>query len=412
MKMGLRNIRVLLHAAGNPERNYPTVHVAGTNGKGSTCSFIASIAIEAGLRTGLYTSPHLIRFTERIRINGREIPESRLAGYVERLRPVIESTKATFFEATTCIAFLYFSDEHVDLAVVETGLGGRLDATNLVSPLVTVITNISLEHTDVLGNSIRSIAREKGGILKRGVPCLTASKDPVVLRTLRAIARRKGCTLVPVSRVVTVESRRPATRGNAMRLRRRGKRGLLVHAGLAGDHQRENVALAVAAATLLGDQRRGFRFSGRAIQRGLANVVRNSGIRARFESAGTGRIILDVAHNPGGVRVLVNTLGQRKGEFVVVFGVMKDKDFRGMAADLARVASSFVSVQPATSRALPEVVLRRELRRLGRPVIRGGSVAAGLAVASGLAGRRERILVTGSHYVVGEAIEAMNSGRA
>lgn len=153
MKFGLRNIRALLASAGHPERAFPSIHVAGTNGKGSTSAFLASVLREAGCRTGLYTSPHLIRFTERITVNGREIAQNRLAYYVAVLRPAIEKAGATFFEATTCVAFLYFADEGVDIAVVEAGLGGRLDATNVLRPLVSVITNVSFDHREFLGNT-------------------------------------------------------------------------------------------------------------------------------------------------------------------------------------------------------------------------------------------------------------------
>ena len=158
MKFGLRNTRRLLQYAGHPERRFASVHLAGTNGKGSTSAFLASIAVEGGLKTGLYTSPHLLRFTERIRVNGAELSEERLVYYVKDLRRVIESVHATFFEATTCIAFRFFADENVDLAVVETGLGGRFDATNVLFPLASVITSIGLDHTQYLGSTPEQIA--------------------------------------------------------------------------------------------------------------------------------------------------------------------------------------------------------------------------------------------------------------
>ena len=207
MKLGLRNVRTLVLAAGNPQRRFPSIHVAGTNGKGSTSSFIAACFTSAGYRTGLYTSPHLERFNERIRIDGLEIPDAEIVRLTRMLRPAIERTNATFFEATTVIAFSWFAREGVDVAVIETGLGGRLDATNVLKPMISVITNVALDHQEYLGNSLRMIAREKGGIIKPRTPVVTGSEDPDVIRVLKGIARKRSARFHLAGRVVRLSGR-------------------------------------------------------------------------------------------------------------------------------------------------------------------------------------------------------------
>ncbi len=404
---------ILLASVENPHFLFPSIHVAGTNGKGSTCSFLASIATEAGYRTGLYTSPHLVRFTERIRIDGKQIPEARLGAYVAKLRPVIEKTKATFFEATTCIAFQYFADRHVDIAVIETGLGGRLDATNVLRPLLSIITNVSSDHTEILGTRLVSIAREKGGIIKQDIPCLTASPDPEVLKTLSGIAVRQCSSLYRAEELVslTVPSRTKGSLGITLE----GKHVRVTHAtlGLRGSHQFTNARLACAAYELL--HRLGVRAVHRctnpALTRGLRKVCANTGLRGRLETLNRNTsYIMDVAHNPGAIKALAAALRERVDRsFVVVFGVMKDKDYTSMIRELIPVARTFITVRPRTRRALPERTLRKELSAQNAPVRRGGSVSEGLTVARRIAGKRWKVLVTGSHYVVGEAISVLES---
>lgn len=413
MKFGLRNIRLLLRSVGNPQRRFSSIHVGGTNGKGSTSAFIASVFTEAGYRTGLYTSPHLVRFTERIRINGKEIPEERVAEYVAALRPTIERTQATFFEATTCIAFQYFADEQVDIAIVEVGLGGRLDSTNVIRPLVSVITNVGLEHTEYLGNTIPKIAREKAGIIKRGVPCVTASKDPAVVKVLRAVAKRRKSRLETVERLITARQLGNVRGCIVARFRSRRLTIARVKLDLAGAHQLVNAATALAALEIISGTNSlpaAFRpLDDDAVRRGLQNVRRNTGLRGRMEKFGS-KILLDVAHNPDGVRMLVESLGTRKGvRYVVVFGVLKDKDYRTMCALLAPIVQHAVTVHPSSPRGLPASVLAKEFRRLGVAASSERSIRAGLTQALHLSGRGMRILVTGSHYVVGDALVALTN---
>lgn len=404
MKFGLSNIRALLKSAGNPERSFRSIHVAGTNGKGSTCSFLASVFMEAGYKTGLYTSPHLVRFTERIRIDGREISDRRLVRYVEAIRPAVESRHATFFEATTCVAFQYFADEAVDIAIIETGLGGRLDSTNVLIPLASVITNISLDHTEYLGSTISAIAGEKGGIIKSRVPVVVGTMEETAERRILRIAGRKRAPVIRAADTVRVI---PARAGRSSFVTDRVRTGP-VRPGLSGAHQTLNAGLAVACLSGL-MRSKAFRsrfpwIRNRSIRDGIRNVQQNTRLGGRLAVAGHGRrVILDVAHNPAGMRATISSLLQKgAGHLTVVFGVMKDKDMVPMLREIGRLAGTVVAVQPRTHRARPAESVTRAARRLGIPSDPAGSVAAGIRKALR---RRGTILVTGSHYVVGEALE-------
>lgn len=418
MKFGLRNTRTILKHAGNPERSFPTIHIAGTNGKGSTASFIASIMMESGYVTGLYTSPHLVQFTERIRINGRMIPERRLVGYVRELRPVIEAVHATFFEATTCVAFRYFADEGVEIAVIETGLGGRLDATNVLIPEISVITSIGRDHTEYLGNTIRSITREKGGIIKGRIPVVTSSDDPIVLDTLGRIARQRHSRLYRSSRVVALTALCRGRGAEAVRLSGRLFDIGNVRLDLAGPHQRVNARLAVAALDIMlrrtGVRKRFSRVTVASIRRGLRSAHLNAGLNGRLQRIGKrGKFLLDVAHNPDGIRTLmcaVTQLPQRKR--VAVFGAMKDKDCRGMISALAAAVDQVVCVAAKTPRASAPRILLRYARELGVSAVNGRTVRGGLALAQRLAGASGQVLVTGSHYTVGEALKILRKRNA
>ena len=415
VKLGLRNIRHLLTFAGNPHLRIRTIHIAGTNGKGSTSSFIASIMMESGLKTGLYTSPHLVRFPERIRIDGKEISEKRIVDYVHRLAPAIEKYGATFFEATTCLAFLYFADEEVDVAVVETGLGGRLDATNLVIPLVSVITSLSLDHTEILGNTIASIAREKGGIIKNGVPCVTSSRDDAALRTLDRIALRRGTRVYRAWRDVRVTSD-AGKRSGPISLTGKSLSTGFIRTGLRGEHQTENAQLSLRACELLRRSRVPFahRITRKNVRNGLRRVRRNSRLRGRREvmRANNIPILLDVAHNADGVRALTDSISRtRFRRSIVLFGVMRDKDIREMVRMLAPHAIRIIGVVPETPRALGMGALSKMVRRFNIPFTPGGSVRRGLARALRLSGETTPLVILGSHYVVGEAITALGKKR-
>lgn len=382
MKFGLRNIRALLHAVGDPHRSFPSIHVAGTNGKGSTSSMIAAILSAAGYTVGLYTSPHLVSFHERIRINGTPIDKDALDRYVRLLKKEIRRRHATFFEATTAIAFRYFADQKVDIAVIEAGLGGRLDSTNVITPLVSVITSIGKDHTEILGTTIAAIATEKGGIIKRGKPTVIGPLSTAARNVLRTIARRRHSPLIESAGMTIDRS---------------------ISLELPGAHQRSNAKIAVAAVSLLGEK---FLIGDAAVKQGLEQTRSLSGLRARLERIpGKPEVIVDVAHNPDGIRRLVSAL--RTLRIVrprVIFAVMKDKSYRTMVRLLRSVDPVIYPVQPSTDRALSSDVLYDECVAAGLRARRTRTPAAALQRARAEAGKHGVIVVTGSHYLVGEML--------
>jgi dihydrofolate synthase/folylpolyglutamate synthase len=368
---------------------------------------IASILTSAGYRTGLYTSPHLVRFNERIRVDGKEIADDELARLTNLVRPHVRRMKGTFFEATTAIAFRHFAEKAVDIAVIETGLGGRWDATNIVTPLLTIITSIDFDHMEYLGNTLRSIAGEKGGIIKRKIPCITGVEDRGALAVLARIAGENRAPLIRAGEKAALEIVDSNVGGITVNLatKRRAYRNLF--AALGGSHQGMNLRLALLAVESLATT---FRSIGEAeIRAGLRSISENTGFRGRLDVlARSPLIIADVGHNSGALRTLAAEFGAIIGrKIVAVFGVMKDKEYRSMAADLGRLARLVVAVEPETPRALSSRTLMREFHAIGVPALDGKSVAAGVRAA--LLERREDepLLVIGSHYTVGEAIPAL-----
>lgn len=410
IKAGLDNIRAILSFLGNPERRFPSVHIAGTNGKGSTAAMIASILTASGYRTGLYTSPHLVEFEERIRIDGRKIPRGEVLAYTESIKPAIRQTRATFFEATTAIAFKYFQEEKVDVAVIETGLGGRWDATNVILPELSVITNIGLDHTEYLGNTLSRIAFEKGGIIKPGVPCLTGVTQRGPLRVLRNLARLRGSELMTVTSSSPVSLIDRSLTGIRVNLRTSERVYKDLEISLPGDHQARNAQLAVTAAEEMGE-RGGFgRVSGSRIKGGLASIRENTGLRGRLELLRTDPfVIVDVAHNPDGTATLTRALkALGAGSFLVVFGVMRDKDYHGMIEALAPFTRLAFGVRPHGVRALETGTILRGFHSNGCGAVDGGTVREGFEDALREARDGEAILVTGSHYVAGELLKSLN----
>ncbi len=410
IKSGLVTIGRLLEFLGHPERAYPTIHIAGTNGKGSTSSTIASVLTAAGFRTGLYTSPHLIDFTERIRIDGRPVPKSELVRETLRLRPLIRSTRATFFEATTAIAFEWFGRQKVEIAVIETGLGGRLDATNVITPLVSVITNIGRDHTEYLGSTIRSIAREKAGIIKEGVPIVTAAHGSEAMDVLRARARAMKAPLAHALDRVKVEAADYSIDHTLVEFRARHLSGGGIRFGLGGRHQIENLRLAIAAIDLLPSGVRD-RISARVLHDGLENVKELSGLRARLEPVLADPLtIVDVAHNPPGIEAAMRSLRELvPGKFLIVFGVMKDKEYGAMLGTISPYARLVVAVRPHIERALPSGEIVEFLHKRGIKAINGGDVKAGVRMAMAERRADEPVVILGSHYVAGEALKILNS---
>lgn len=382
MKFGLRNIRRLLRSLNDPHKEFHSVHVAGTNGKGSTSSMIAAILTAAGYRVGLYTSPHLVRFNERIRINGRMISNRDLAIYTRLLRPEIERNNATFFEATTAIAFKYFADKRIDIAVIETGLGGRLDATNVLTPLVSVITSIGKDHLEQLGRTLPLIAAEKAGIIKRNVPVVIGPMNASVRAVLRSTAQQRHSSWIDASRI-------ELPYGSSVELR--------------GTHQTMNARCAVAAVNIVSST---FVVGDRAVRDGLAETVRFSGLRARQEYLNTRpRILLDAGHNAEGIKTLVDEL--KKGpnkRIVIILGLMKDKDHISVLQHIRTLSPYVVATQPAGERAQSSSILANACSDLGIKYRLTNETRTALRVGRTIAGKKGLLVITGSHYLIGELL--------
>jgi dihydrofolate synthase/folylpolyglutamate synthase len=435
-KFDLAHMRVLLRAMNHPQRTFPSVLIAGTNGKGSTAATLAAILRASGFKTGLYTSPHLIRINERIRINGEEIGDDAFAGLHSEVDHVAEGLveraelpwHPSFFEMMTAIAFAHFSREGVDIAVLEVGMGGRLDATNVVEPLLSVITDISLDHQKFLGNTVGEIAQQKVGIIRTGGVVVTLPQQPeanhVIGNTILDLGAR-GVSAVqyvpPVSPassqylVPGTQKNTPADGGEVASrdlaepryrypLEVLGKQ-IVVETPLVGRHQLRNVALAVAAAEELG--KKGLSgITAESIQRGIRQTHWPGRFQVLSARRGWPEIVLDVAHNPAGAWALRSALSERYDDrpLVFVFGAMRDKAISEMAEILFPLAERVIAARPENPRsASPEEVLQAG-RRTAAEIELVADVLAALNRARDAAGSGAVIVVTGSIYLVGEAM--------
>jgi dihydrofolate synthase / folylpolyglutamate synthase len=404
IKVGLQNITHLVDFLDHPERRYPCIHIAGTNGKGSTAAMLASILTASGYRTGLYTSPHLIDFTERIRIDGVKIRTEDVIRYTKQLKPLIEKHKATFFEATTAIAFQYFADQKIDVAVIETGLGGRLDATNIVNPILSIITNIGKDHTEHLGNSLSEIAYEKGGIIKYKTPCITGASE--TLGVFKEIAKNNRSPLIYVEKKSSIEIQDNSLQGLKVNLATNNNKYNDLIVSLSGEHQGRNLQVAILAAEYLITKGSFSRISKKTIHEGLNAIQKFTGLRGRLDAIKTSPLIIaDVAHNPDGIKRLCSALQKMfTNKFVIIFGVMRDKHYVDMMNKLASIGRFFIVVRPDNPRALDVNVIVNILHNRKIRSISAQNVSAGIKLGISEIRQNEPILVTGSHYVVGEAM--------
>lgn len=423
-RFNLAYMRAILRELRNPERSFASVLVGGTNGKGSTAATLASILEAAGHRTGLYTSPHLHRVNERMRVNGGEIADRQFAGLYQRVEAVSRQLVETgellwhpsFFETVTAIAFGYFAAEHIEIAVVEVGMGGRLDATNVVDPILSVITDIALDHQKFLGNTITEIAREKAGIIRPGGVVVTLPQHPeandVIGNTVAELGARAVSAVPYVPPVAPGTQQVPGIAPNGTHtyypLRIFGKE-IVVDSPLVGRHQLRNVALAIAAAEEL--NRLGFRVTAGDIERG----IRESRWPGRFQriaaTAELPEIVLDVAHNPAGAWALRSALSEHVGDrpLILVFGVMRDKAINEIAEILFPVADQVIVTQADNPRSASPDEIREAAKRTGVEVEACTTVAEALARARELTPAGGVVVVTGSIYVVGEALTAFTS---
>jgi len=418
IKLGLEAMEAFLERVDRPEKKLRFVHVAGTNGKGSVSVNIAAILAQAGYRVGLFTSPHLSSVRERFRINDRYISEAEFTKLAEHVRTVLGDEKITYFEFTTALALLWFEESAVDLVVLETGLGGRLDATNVVTPLVSIITNVSMDHEAYLGTTLEEIAFEKAGIIKENIPLVTGAEADIGRRVIEQRCREKKTAMYLFGHDFLEED----DGGGVWRWRsvdpRLGEQIFSrLRCGMRGDYQRQNSSLAVAAVVLL--QPWGFKVDEEDVRRGLAKVLwpgrleyiridrgdRSLAVGEPSPSRRVVRYLIDGAHNPAGVASLRATLAREYDykNLILVWGAMADKDLRQTLPVVAPLAAAIILAKPQGERAAEPEMLRQalstDLWERCRLIV---DVEGALRSAEELAGDDDLIVVAGSLYLIGE----------
>jgi dihydrofolate synthase/folylpolyglutamate synthase len=391
-KFGLENTFKLAALAGNPQKKLRFIHVAGTNGKGSTCAMLESIYRAAGLRVGLFTSPHLVSFAERIQANRRLIPETEIVRLVEEIQPLLKQFPAdahpTFFEVVTVMALKYFAEQNCELVIWETGMGGRLDATNIVTPLASVITNVEFDHQKWLGNTLAEIASEKAGIIKPGVPVVTAANGAEALKVIVDTAWENNS---PLTRINFAETKIPPLDK--------------IDLPLLGEHQRLNAALAIATARVLDPN---LPVSEDSIRVGLSQV-QWPGRLQQIKTKSDQTILLDGAHNPSGALALREAIAKNfpKKKPTLILGVLQDKEWSSICEILAPLAEKLFVVPVSSSRTTAPEELERVIRQTN-PAAKT-EVSSSLARALELSAQESFIVITGSLYLIGEAIELLQT---
>ncbi|MCK4384770.1 MAG: bifunctional folylpolyglutamate synthase/dihydrofolate synthase, partial [candidate division Zixibacteria bacterium] len=413
IKLDLSNTISLTNHLGNPHLKFPCIHIAGSNGKGSVAAILHSILSATGYRAGLYTSPHLVDYRERIRIGEELIDKSFIFDFVNDLKDDINKNGYTFFEVTTALAFSYFANKKVDIAVLETGMGGRLDSTNIVTPLISIITDISLEHTNHLGTTLPQIAFEKAGIIKNEVPTITSIEDQGVFRVIKDVcAQRKS----PLSSAFLNSAESPVhgepvqgepVVGGDVKIQRLSLDQTIFDFGqyknlelnLCGRHQVTNACLAISAVEKLKEM--GWEIESKAVREALKNVD----WRARLEIfERTPLTLLDVAHNPAGTKALVDALDElfpKKKKIIFIFGVMADKDYASMLKEICRKAILILLTKPDYKRAADPELLKEVVIKQNKPYEIFPQVKQAYLFALKNAKSEDVICITGSHFTVG-----------
>jgi dihydrofolate synthase/folylpolyglutamate synthase len=405
-RFGLERITELLSRLGNPHHRLRVIHIGGTNGKGSTAAMTSSILQAAGLRVGLFTSPHLHQYTERMQINGRQISRETVARLLTVMHPVLQAMTAaggehpTEFEVNTALAFLYFAEEEVDLAVIEVGLGGTIDATNVVRPLVSVITNVGRDHTDCLGHRLPEIAREKAGIIKEQSLVVTAADRPEVLEVLQEVCRIRQATLIRVGREVTWVAQGKFAHGQYLQVRGQKRTYDRVFVPFWGRHQLANAATAIAAVEALA--RFHLDISMEAVSTGLATTRWPARLEVLREKP---QIVVDVAHNADGARVLREALLEffTYRRLILVIGMLADKDRAQVVATLAPLAAVVMVTRPNSPRAGDWEVVAEEATKYVPEVRINPQITSIVPEALALATDEDLVCITGSMFLVAEA---------
>ena len=400
-QLGLERIKKLCQFFNQPQLKYPTVHIAGTNGKGSTAAMLAAMGKAAGLRTGLYTSPHLVQLNERIQVNGAPVSFQEIEDILQNCRMLMEKMQATYFEALTVIAFQIFAQRNVELAIIETGLGGRLDATNVVQPEVSVITTIGLEHQKYLGRTLAAIAREKAGIIKKNVPCVSGARQEAAREQIRQRCRQLRAPLYELSEHADIKDISASPNGLQFTLASSHFNLNLIDVACAlhGRHQANNAALAILAVSLL--REKSFSMPDDVIRRGLQTAY----WPARLQVLPTQpAIIVDAAHNADGMRVLARNLREsfKFRRLLVVMGLLEDKTLAPIFRAWQDLSPRFFFATPATDRARPAVQLAQAARGFGFNAKTFVTPAAAFVESRKICRDDDLLCITGSHYLIGE----------
>ena len=404
-KPGLERVSEFCRKIGNPQRSYFVIHVAGTNGKGSVSNMLASVLQQAGYQVGLFTSPHLTDFRERIRINGEMISKQKVVNFVSKHRKDMEECELSFFEMTTAMAFDYFAQNDVEVAVIETGLGGRLDATNIVIPAVSVITNVGLEHTDLLGDSLPKIAREKGGIIKKSIPVVVGEKNSAYNLVIEDIAADRRSTVIYAEQAF--ECHRQQREGDVQvfdMIRTRDNQQYTLRIPLLGEYQRQNVATVCAVADYL-HENTPLSISRRAFVEGLRDTTLTTGFRGRWQRLSTDpTVICDTAHNPHGIRLVAAQLeGIKEGKLYCVMGFCEDKDITEMLSYMPKDAH-YIFTRAESRRAATAESIADIASALGLDFEYQPTVATAVERAKSLMTSSDTLFVGGSTFVVAEIL--------
>jgi len=399
---GLGNMRALLDEMGNPHEELRAVHVAGTNGKGSVCAMIAAIATAAGLRTGLHTSPHLTHVTQRMRIDGTPAPTDWLTNAIETHRSLFDRVAPSFFELTVALTFLYFAEQNVDLAVVEVGLGGRLDSTNVLAPALSVITTIDLDHTDLLGDTLGKIAREKAGIIKPKTPVLSGVTKNEARTAIAEVATERDAPLHELHDEVTWQPQRSDLTGSTIDARTPLRTYNNLRVSVPGRHQQANAALALRAAELVVPA---VEDASSPVHDGLTDVRGHTGFRGRMDVLQEEPlIVVDVAHNPPGIAAgldtLASSLDERGGTLYVCLNAVRGKGLPEVAELLANRDAHVIPIPIDTKRALPPGEIADTLRTYGVHVLPARPIDEALKDYQRHAQPTDTLLLTGSHKMV------------
>ena len=395
IKLGLERMERFMHLLDHPHQKYKSIHVAGTNGKGSVCAYLAKILQQAGYKVGLYTSPHLIKFNERIQINGKSISDESLGNIVTYIRDHVADTETTFFEFTTALAFQYFAQEGIDIAIVEVGLGGDLDATTVVHPIVSVITNISLEHTQALGSTKLEIAEKKAGVIKEGVPLITAEKDPEILAYFRNVCREKKTELIQISALSfsIIDST------NHMQHFTFNNKKYFI--SMQGDHQITNAITALVALQEM--QEKGITIPQKSIEIGLQQTHWPARLDLISQNP---KIILDGAHNADATSHIIPYIKNLEKRKVLLLAISKGKAVELMVKDLVPLFDHIIITQSSFK---PEEIsiIAQHARKYSNNIEEIQKSTDAFIRALELVGKDDTLFITGSLYMVGDIMRYM-----